>query len=251
MSGIEGKVALVTGASSGLGEHIARVLAGQGATVIGAARRADRIRRLADAAPGSGRIVPLELDVTDRAAVREAIPRAAATYGWPEIVVNNAGGGAVKPALEHTDEDWDLALAVNLTGAWSVSRVVADGLRQRRRPGTIVNVCSAAGLRPVADTAAYGTSKAALIHLTRQLALEWAPLGIRVNAICPGHFPTELNAEFLADERFRERLTRRIPLGRLGRLDDLTGLVLLLASDASAYVTGAVIPLDGGQTLRS
>lgn len=245
MTGVAGKVALVTGASSGLGEHIARILAGEGATVIGAARRAARI------ATGSGRIVPLELDITDRAAVREAIPRMAEQHGWPEILVNNAGVGVVKPAMEHTDEDWDHALKVNLTGAWTLSTVVADGLRRQGRQGTIVNVASAAGLRPVAGTAAYGTSKAALIHLTQQLALEWAPLGIRVNAICPGHFPTELNAEFLADERFREQLARRIPLGRLGRLDDLTGLVLLLTSDASAYITGAVIPLDGGQTLRS
>ena len=249
MIDIEGKVGLVTGASSGLGEHIAQILAGHGATVIGAARRADRIARLAGSEPG--RIVPLELDITDRAAVREAIPRVAETYGWPEIVVNNAGGGVVKPALEHTDEDWDHALAVNLTGAWTVSTVVADGLRHRGRPGTIVNVASVAGLRPMVGRAAYGTSKAALIHLTRQLALEWAPLGIRVNAICPGHFPTELTAGSLADERFRERVTRQIPLGRLGRLDDLTGLVLLLVSDASAYLTGAVIPLDGGRSLRS
>ncbi|GHE79981.1 short-chain dehydrogenase [Amycolatopsis deserti] len=244
MTNLDGKVALVTGASSGLGAHTARILAEHGATVIGAARRPERV-------PRHDRIVPLELDITDRAAVREAVPRIAGTTGWPDIVVNNAGGGAVKPALDHTDADWDHALAVNLTGAWTVSTVVAEGLRRLGRPGSIVNVASAAGLNPVADTAAYGTSKAALIHLTRQLALEWAPLGIRVNAICPGHFPTELNAEFLADERFRERITRRIPLGRLGRLDDLTGLVLLLASDASAYLTGGVIPLDGGQSLRS
>ncbi|WP_431926656.1 SDR family NAD(P)-dependent oxidoreductase [Amycolatopsis tucumanensis] len=245
MTNLDGKVALVTGASSGLGAHTARILAEHGATVIGAARRADRVPRHGD------RIVPLELDITDRAAVRVAVPRIAETTGWPDVVVNNAGGGAVKPALEHTDADWDHALAVNLTGAWTVSTVVTEGLRRLGRPGSMVNVASAAGLNPVADTAAYGTSKAALIHLTRQLALEWAPLGIRVNAICPGHFPTELNAEFLADERFRDRITRRIPLGRLGRLDDLTGLVLLLASDASAYLTGAVIPLDGGQSLRS
>ncbi|WP_020417325.1 SDR family NAD(P)-dependent oxidoreductase [Amycolatopsis sp. ATCC 39116] len=245
MTNLDGKVALVTGASSGLGAHTARIFADHGATVIGAARRADRVPRHGD------RIVPLELDITDRVAVREAIPRIAETTGWPDIVVNNAGGGAVKPALEHTDADWDHALAVNLTGAWTVSTVVTEGLRRLGRPGSIVNVASAAGLNPVADTAAYGTSKAALIHLTRQLALEWAPLRIRVNAICPGHFPTEINAEFLADERFRDRITRRIPLGRLGRLDDLTGLVLLLASDASAYLTGAVIPLDGGQSLRS
>jgi NAD(P)-dependent dehydrogenase (short-subunit alcohol dehydrogenase family) len=249
MMDIRGKVALVTGASSGLGEHIAQTLASHGATVIGAARRADRLARLVCAGPG--RIVPLELDITDRAAVREAIPRVADAYGWPEILLNNAGGGSVKPALDHTDEDWDQALAVNLTGAWTVSTVVADGLRHRGRPGSIVNIASPAGLRPIADTAAYGTSKAAVIHLTRQLALEWAPLRIRVNAICPGHFPTELNADLLADERLRERITRRIPLGRLGQPDDLTGLVLLLVSDASAYLTGAVIPLDGGDSLRS
>jgi NAD(P)-dependent dehydrogenase (short-subunit alcohol dehydrogenase family) len=245
MTGIAGKVALVTGASSGLGEHIARILAGQGATVVGAARRVGRIPT------GPGRIVPFELDVTDRVAVREALPRVAEQYGWPEIVVNNAGGGVVKPALEHTDEHWDHALAVNVTGAWTVSTAVAEGLRGEGRPGTIVNVASVAGLRPVADTAAYGTSKAALIHLTQHLALEWAPLGIRVNAICPGFFPTELNAEFLAHEGSRERLAQRIPLGRLGQLDDVTGLILLLASDASAYLTGAVIPLDGGESLRS
>ncbi|MGI5132335.1 SDR family NAD(P)-dependent oxidoreductase [Pseudonocardia sp. CA-107938] len=245
MTNLAGKIALVTGASSGLGAHIARVLAERGATVIGAARRPDRVPRDGD------RIVPLALDITDRAAVREAVPRVAEELGWPEVLVNNAGAGAVLPALEHTDADWDDALAVNLTGAWTVSTVVADGLRRLGRPGSIVNVASAAALQPVADTAAYGTSKAALVHLTRQLALEWAPLGIRVNAICPGHFPTELNADFLADDRFRDRITRRVPLGRLGRLDDLTGLVLLLASDASAYLTGAVIPLDGGLSLRS
>ncbi|WP_033293103.1 SDR family NAD(P)-dependent oxidoreductase [Amycolatopsis jejuensis] len=245
MTTLEGEVALVTGASSGLGAHIAQVLADAGATVLAAARRVERIPS------GSGRIVPLELDITDRAAVREVIARAAEVHGWPGILVNNAGGGVVKPALDHTDEDWDHALAVNLTGAWTVSTVVAAGLRDRDRPGTIVNIASAAGLRPVPDTAAYGASKAALVHLTRQLAREWAPLRIRVNAISPGHFPTELTADLLAEDSVRERVARRVPLGRLGELDDLTGLVLLLASAASAYLTGAVIPLDGGLTLLS
>jgi len=248
---LAGQVVMVTGASSGLGAHFAQVLARHGAQVIAIARRVDRldaVRATIEATGGS--ITTIAGDVADRASLRAAFAVALATKGSIDVLVNNAGTGILKPALEHTDEDWDTTFATNVRGAWELSRLFAEH-RRGVGGGAIVNVASGAALVAIPNTAAYSASKAALVHLTKQLAREWAGTGLRVNCICPGHFETELNADFLGDPAFRARVARGVPLGRLGEYRELDGLLVLLASHASSYITGAVIPVDGGQSLRN
>ncbi len=244
--GVAGKVALVTGASSGLGRHFAGVLAAQGAHVVASARRADRLGELVAAHPGRS-ITPVTLDVRDRDALPGAFERVEAAHGPVDILVNNAGVGTIAPAADHTDDDWDAAFETNVRAAFLLSRLVVE----RRRPGapvSIVNIASPAAVSPSRDISAYAASKAALVQLTRVLALEWARDDVRVNCLSPGHVATELHPE-LAREDVSAVFARRIPAGRIGRADDLDGALLLLAGDRSRYMTGALIPVDGGAGL--
>jgi NAD(P)-dependent dehydrogenase (short-subunit alcohol dehydrogenase family) len=244
--GVAGKTALVTGASSGLGRHFAGVLAANGARVVAAARRADRLGALVAEHPGRS-ITPVELDVRDRAGLPTAFPRIEAAYGPIEILVNNAGVGIIAPALEHSDDDWDAAFETNVRAAFLLSRLVVE-----RRPDggavSIVNVASPAATVPSRDISAYAASKAALVQLTRVLALEWARENVRVNCLSPGHVATELHPELARDD-VRAVFERRIPVGRLGRPDDLDSALLLLAGEGSRYITGALLPVDGGAGL--
>ena len=248
---LEGKVALVTGASSGLGVHFARTLASAGASVAIAARRAERLAALqSELQAGGTKAVAVSLDVQSGEAVRAALDAAEAALGALDIVVNNAGISIVKPALVMPEEDWDAVVDTNLRGAWLVAQAAAQRWVGAKRSGSIVNIASILGLRTIGQVAPYNASKAGLIHLTRALAMEWARHGIRVNAICPGYIETEMNSDFWRTDGGK-RLIERIPQRRIGQPEHLDGALLLLASEAGAFMTGSVITVDGGHTVSS
>lgn len=244
-----GQAALVTGASGGLGRHFAITLARAGAKVALCARRADRLTEVArEIQAMDGRAVPIVMDVTDAASVRDGVAAAETELGSLGILVNNSGvADAGVPFLDQEEADWDRVVETNLKGAWLVAREVARHMARLGHGGRIVNVGSILAFRAAARVPAYAASKAGLIQLTRAMAAELARHGIRVNALAPGYVETDLNREFLASPA-GEAMMKRIPSRRFGRLDDLDGPLLLLASDASAYMTGAVITVDGGQS---
>ena len=239
---LAGKAALVTGASSGLGRHFAQVLAAHGARVIAAARRKPELDALV--ATFGGGATAGALDLTDAAAVEATM----ADLGPLDIVVNNAGIALTKPAVDVGDDDWQRVLDTNLSGAFRVTRGAARALREAKRGGAIVNVASVLGYRVAKQVPAYVAAKAGLIRLTEALALELAPLGIRVNALAPGYIETDLNREFLHSPA-GEAMVKRVPARRFGLPADLDGALLLLASDAGRYMTGTTIVVDGGHML--
>lgn len=242
------RVALVTGASSGLGRHFALTLARAGARVAVAARRSERLEALAaEIAAFDGRALPLRMDVTDAQSVSEAFAHAETELGTPGIVVNNAGIVADEPALEQSEEDWDQVVDTDLKGAWLVAREAARRLVAAGQGGSIVNTASILGLVGRPRVAAYAAAKAGLVSLTRSLAGEWARYEIRVNALCPGFVVTDLNRDFLESE-LGEALRKRIPQRRFGQPADLDGPLLLLASDASRWMTGSTLVVDGGHS---
>jgi len=243
---ITGLVVLVTGASSGIGRHFAEVLAAAGAKVALAARRADRLAELARAIEArGGACLPLVCDVTKQDGIAAAIAAAEDRLGPLSILVNNAGVVVSKPLFEHTEEDWDHVVDTNLKGAWLMARDFAHHLVELKRPGRIINIASVLGLRTIGRVPAYCAAKAGLIHLTHVLAMELARYGILVNALAPGYVETDFNRAFFQTEAGKA-LIGRIPLKRLGQAPDLDGALLFLASPASAYVTGAVLSVDGG-----
>jgi NAD(P)-dependent dehydrogenase (short-subunit alcohol dehydrogenase family) len=240
------QVALVTGASSGIGRHLAELLATAGAKVALAARRVDRLAEAArEIEAAGGQCLPIACDVTRSDSVAAAVALAENTLGALTILVNNAGVVVAKPVLQHTEEEWDYVVDTNLKGAWLMAREFAQHLVDRQRPGRIVNIASVLGLRTIARVPSYTAAKAGLIHLTGVLAMELARYGILVNAIAPGYVETDFNRDFLRSDAGK-KLEARIPLRRVGRPDDLDGAMLLLASPAGAYITGAVIAVDGG-----
>lgn len=243
---LDGRVALVTGASGALGAEFARVLSGAGARVVLAARRVEPMQALAQ---DLGQAHAVALDVTDPDSIRAAVDGAEAWAEAPvDLLVNNSGIATPGAALDQSDDDWARVMGVNLDGARRMSVAVAARLVAAGRPGAIVNVASILGLRQGAGVSAYATSKAALIQLTRQHALEWARHGIRVNALAPGYVQTDLNRDFFATDPGQAQI-RRIPQRRLGRPEELSGPLLLLASDAGAFMTGSVLVADGGHLL--
>jgi len=248
---LTGKVALVTGASSGLGVHFARTLAAAGASVAIAARRADRLASLqAELQSAGAKAVAVELDVQSGDSITAAFAAVEEALGPIDIVVNNAGISIVKPALEMPVEDWDAVVNTNLRGAWLVTQAAGKRWLMAKRPGVIVNIASILGLRTIGQVAPYNASKAGLIHLTRALAMEWARHDIRVNAICPGYIETEMNGDFWKTPA-GQRLIDRIPQRRIGKPEHLDGALLLLASDAGTFMTGSVLTVDGGHTVSS
>jgi NAD(P)-dependent dehydrogenase (short-subunit alcohol dehydrogenase family) len=246
---LAGQAALVTGASSGLGRHFALTLARAGAKVALCARRADRLSDVArEIQAMDGRAMPIVMDVTDAASVRDGVAAAETELGSLAILVNNSGvADAGAPFLEQEEADWDRVIDTNLKGAWLVAREVARHMARLGHGGRIVNVGSVLGLRAAARVPAYAASKAGLLNLTRAMAIELARYHIRVNALAPGYVETDINREFLASSA-GEAIIKRIPSRRFGRPEDLEGPLLLLVSDASAYMTGAVIAVDGGQS---
>jgi len=248
---IKGKVALVTGASSGLGRHFAITLAKAGAAVAACARRTGKLAdTVAEIEAAGGRALGVGMDVTDPASVARALDAVAGEFGTVTILVNNAGVAEGKAALDVTEEDWDRVLDTNLKGAWTVAQAVARRMAKAKTGGVIVNIASVLGLRVSKGVLPYAVSKAGLIQMTKALALELAKHNIRVNAIAPGYVETDLNREFLKSEE-AQKMIRNIPQRRPGTVDDLTGPLLLLASDASAYMTGTVLAVDGGHLVSS
>ena len=243
---LAGEVALVTGASSGIGRHLAELLAAAGAKVALAARRADRLTEAArDIATAGGESLPISCDVTRSESLVSAVRAAETELGPLTILVNNAGVVVSKPLFEHTEADWDYVVDTNLKGAWLAAREFAHHLVGLKRPGRIINISSVLGSRTIGRVPAYCAAKAGLTHLTHVLAMELARHGILVNALAPGYVETDFNRAFFQTESGKA-LISRIPLKRLGQTEDLDGAVLFLASPASAYVTGAVIAVDGG-----
>lgn len=248
---LDGRSALVTGASGGLGAFFAERLAASGARVAVAARRMEACEALcARIRAAGGDALPLALDVADPASADDAVVRAVSAFGGLDILVNNAGVTATTPLMDETAEGWDRILDTNLKGAFLVGRAAARAMAERGRGGSIVNVASILGLRVAGQVAAYSASKAALVQLTRSMALEWARHNIRANALCPGYVATDLNRDFFESDAGKA-LVRRIPTRRLGTLADLEGPLLFLSSGASAYVTGTTLVADGGHLVSS
>jgi NAD(P)-dependent dehydrogenase (short-subunit alcohol dehydrogenase family) len=245
---LDGRVALVTGASSGFGAHFARTLAQSGARVVLAARRLDRLEALVAELPN--RAFAVAMDVTDPSSVTAAFDQLATAGIVPDILVNNAGISIYKPALEQTVDDWDAVVDTNLRGAWLVATEAARRLVAVKKPGCIVNIASLLSVRVGGGVAPYAASKAGLSHLTEALALEWARYGIRVNSIAPGYFATDLNHDFLASDA-GEKMRLRIPQRRFGRPEDLDGPLLLLASEAGGFMTGTLVVADGGHRIST
>lgn len=248
---LDGRCALVTGASSGLGRHFAGTLAEAGATVIVAARRAERLHELVGELRERGRqALALTMDVSDGASVRAGFDALAGQGLCADLIVNNAGVAVSRPLLEQSEADYDSVVQTNLKGAWLVAQEGARRMVDAKRDGSIVNMASITGERVAGGVAPYCASKAALLQLTRAMALELAPHGIRVNAIAPGYVATELNRDFLASTA-GQRLMARIPQRRFGEPGDLDGALLLLASDAGRFMTGSVLAVDGGHLVSS
>ena len=242
---LEGRKALVTGASRGIGEALAVGLARFGADVALAGRDMGRLDRCAEAVAAAGRrAVPVEIDVRSVPSVRAGIARAADRLGGLDILINNAGMEQVCPSLEVEEELWDRILATNLKGAFFAAQAAARLMRERG--GTIVNVCSLTSAVGVPTAVPYGASKSGLLGMTRALAAEWAPLGIRVNGIGPGYFRTELTEAFYADAGWARAMLAKIPAARFGDLRDLVGATVFLCSDAARYITGQILYIDGG-----
>ncbi len=237
---------LVTGASSGLGAHMATMLASRGGQVVASARRAGALEALA--AGADGRITPIAMDVTDPGSVERGVAAAVTAMGGLDGLVNNAGVVWSGRAIEMQEEDWQRVIDTNLSGVFRVAQAAARVMADCGG-GAIVNTASILGFGTDAGNAAYGASKAAVVHLTRSLALEWVRHGIRVNAIAPGYFPTEMTDRFLASPE-GEAMRKTIPMRRFGRYQDLDGPLELLLTDAGAYITGITIPVDGGHLVR-
>jgi len=247
--GLNGKVGIVTGVSSGLGAAYAEALAEAGADVLIAARRMERLEEVAEKiSKSTGRkIIPLKVDVTSEEDVKNMVRSADAAFGRIDVVINNAGVVFVKPAVEVALEDWNKVIDVNLTGVFLCAREAAKYMIGKGIKGSIINVASGYGL--LADTmpiSSYYASKAGVINLTSGLANEWGHFGIRVNSLCPGWFPTEMTQGFFENEKWVKHLSSKIALGRVGEMDDIKPLVVFMASDASEYISGHAFEALGG-----
>ena len=248
---LAGQVALVTGASGGLGAHFAQVLATAGATVAVAARRDDRVAAVvSEIVSTGGRALAVSLDVTNLESVAGAFDVTEQDAGLVTVVVNNAGIVDGERALDVSESEWDRVIDTNLKGAWVVAQEAARRMIAANIGGSIVNIASILGFRVSGRIAPYAISKAGVVQMTKALALEWSRYNIRVNALAPGYVETDINREFLKSDA-GAKLIRRIPQRRIGRPEDLDGSLLLLASGASGYMTGSIIPVDGGHLVSS
>ena len=248
---LNGKTAFITGASGGLGAHFAAVLAGCGCKVALGARRQDALKGIVNAiVDKGGSACHVQLDVTEVTSVREALAKARSLIGPIDVLINNSGISRIGPSLQHTEQEWDVVIDTNLKGAFLVSTEAARHMRADRRGGSIINIGSVLGLRQAKNIASYAVSKAGLIQLTKSMALELAQDNIRVNALSPGYFDTDIN-HAMWDTPSGAALIKRIPQRRLGRLEDLDGAILLLASESSRFMTGSVIVVDGGHLVST
>ena len=248
---LAGQRVLVTGSSSGLGKHFALTLARAGAHVAVAARRKDKLAAVVtEIAATGGHAIAVEMDVTDRSSVCAALDMIQSSMGVIDIVVNNAGVTNSKPPLDFTDDDWQAVIDTNLTGAWIVAQETSRRMIAANVSGSIINITSILATRVAGALSPYAASKAALKQLTHSFALELARHNIRVNSLAPGYIATDLNRDFLQSD-LGEKLKVRIPARRFGELENLDGALLLLASRASAYMTGSEIVVDGGHLVSS
>lgn len=247
---LTGKTALVTGASSGLGHGIAKGLAEAGAKVIAAARRTDKLSQLVEEIRSAGdEAIAVAMDVTDKKSVCRAYDEAEQQFGTVNIVINNAGVVDAKNVMKIDDESLDFVMNTNFKGAWHVAQEGARRLIAASLPGSIVNMGSTLGFSVLPGQASYCASKGAVIQMTRSMAIDLMRHGIRVNAIAPGSIKTEMNAEFYDSEAGKAYITQ-LPAKRIGEVDEVLGAVILLASDASSYINGVVLPVDGAHHVR-
>ena len=244
------EIILVTGASQGLGRQFARVLSAHGAAVALAARQTAKLKSLEEEIRAKGgRAAAVAMDVTDTASIAGAIDAAEAALGPITVLINNAGIAVEKLAIEQTEGDWDAVIGANLKGAYFAATEIARRMIARKQEGNIVNVASVLGFGVVKFVSSYAISKAGIVQATKALALELAANNIRVNALAPGYIDTEMNHDFWSTPA-GEKLTKRIPQRRVGNESDLDGAILLLASNASRYMTGSVVTVDGGFLLN-
>lgn len=247
---VSNEIILITGASQGLGRQFARVLSGHGAAVVLAARQTAKLESLeAEIRGKGGRAVAVQLDVTEIGSIATALDRAEATLGPVTVLINNAGIAIEKLSTEQTEADWDAVINANLKGAYFLATEMARRMIARKQDGNIVNIASVLGLGVMKFLSPYTISKAGIIQATKAMALELAGQRIRVNALAPGYIDTEMNHEFWSTPS-GEKLARRIPQRRVGAESDLDGAIMLLASNASRYMTGSVVTVDGGFLLN-
>lgn len=248
---LDGRVALITGAGSGLGRQFAETLAQAGATVVLAARRREKLEETAHSIGDTGgKTICVDLDVTDSTSVRDCFNEAEASVGIADILVNNAGISRQGFLTELSEEDWDAVVDTNLKGVFLVAQRAVQAMINGDKPGSIINIASMLGFRVSKMLGPYIAAKSGVVNLTKTMALEWARYGIRVNAIAPGYFKTEMNEQFFETEAAKMML-KRIPMRRIGELSELSGSLLLLASEAGSYMTGSTIEVDGGHLCSS
>ncbi len=248
---VDGKVALVTGAGTGLGRQFALSLAEAGASVALAARRREKLKETAALVDEmGGKSICLDLDVTDALSVTSCVREVGAELGVPDILVNNAGIARQAFLTDISEEDWDAVLDTNLKGVFLVAQAVARAMIMAEKPGSIINIASILGLGVSKALASYIAAKSGVVHLTKAMALEWCRSGIRVNAIAPGYFVTEIN-EKAFEQGAHELVKQHVPMGRVGEMAEISGPLLLLASDAGSYMTGSIVTVDGGHLIKS
>ena len=250
MFNLKGRVAVVTGASSGLGKQMAKAFAEQGADLAILARRVERLEELKNELGQMGvRILPVKCDVTSTEDINNAAQLVEQTFGKVDILVNCAGSSKDKGALEMNDEEWDFTISTDMTSVFKMTRAFGN-IMKKHNYGRIINIASMYGMVGNAEipTIAYHSSKGGVVNYTRAAAAELAPLGITVNAICPGYFYTELTTEVLNSEMFQVFANSHVPMKRYGKEGELNAAAIFLASDEASYVTGVILPVDGGYT---
>lgn len=244
---LTGKTAIITGASSGLGKHFAKTLSAAGANLVICARRVQNLEELKNEIDTEVLVLPI--DVTSEESVLSFFSEVRNSIGSADILINNAGTSDPKRFKDLDEESWNYVLETNLNGAYRVAKNFTDSLIQDNKSGSIVNIASILGLRVGLNLTSYATAKAGLVHLTKSMALELARSNIRVNAIAPGYILTEINDDFFATEEGQSYI-KNIPMNRLGLESDLDGVLLLLSSDASSFMTGSIVPVDGGHLIN-
>lgn len=246
---LKGKVAVVTGASSGLGERFAELLSSAGAAVALAARRTDRLKALADRITASGgTAITVKLDVNDYDNIQGAFAEVAGKLGGVDILINNSGVSKQARITDVTPDDYDFTMNTNTKGAFFVAQAAAKDMIARKAEGRIINIASVAGLKVLSQLSVYCMSKAAVVQMTKAMALEWARYGINTNAICPGYIETEINRDYWATPG-GQKLIEMLPRRRVGDAKDLDGLIMLLASSEARFINGAIIAADDGLTV--
>lgn len=249
--GLSGKVVVVTGGGTGIGRGLAVGLARAGASVAVLARRKDKLQDcVSEIESFGGKGLAVSADLTDESSLEAALAEITQTLGAVTTLVNNAGADSPHNLLHTKTEDFQRTMDVNMIGPWRISSALVNEWRASGLQGSIINVASITGIAPQKGLAAYGISKAAVLHLTRIMALEWAQFGVRINSLAPGYFLTDMTEDFLLSP-LGEKITARIPMRRVGNISELVGATIYLASDASAYTTGTTLAVDGGHLVRS